>query len=206
LIPFVLLLICLAWWGLRRSVLRLGALVLAGASVLAFTADLHLSEILAPRVAALLERSAGSLDVLKSAMMRDGMWEWGLSKVGVAPSKEWLFGFGFEHMLELTGFADPRESNKTYGYVHNVFLGTRLTFGTVGLTCLLAAMLGAVLRIGRFIERPSGQVLALLLVSGLVLGFWSGNTVFSIPLLAVGLAVSLKVQGEEGRFMRKSRS
>jgi hypothetical protein len=46
----------------------------------------------------------------------------------------------------------------------------------------------------------------MLLVSGLVLGFWSGNTVFSIPPLAVGLAVSLKVQGEEGRVIRKSRS
>lgn len=207
LIAFVLPLICLAWWGLRRSVLKLGALALAGAFALTFATDLQWSDILAPRITAFLEKPFGSLDEFKSAIMRDGMWEWGLSQVGAAPPLQWLFGFGFEHMLELGGmFPDPREPNQTYGYVHNVLLGTMLTFGTVGLTCLLAAMLGALRRIGHLLKRPSGQILAMLLVSGLVLGFWSGNTVFSIPPLAVGLAVSLKVQGEEGRVIRKSRS
>lgn len=188
-------LIAVAWFGLWRSVLVLGSTILSGVLVRVLPINLQWREALSPRTAAFLETTLSSVDGLGDVIMRDGMWTWGLSKIGSASPIEWSLGFGFEHMLEIGDvFTDPLEPNMTYGYVHNVFLGTMLTFGAIGLACLLMVVLGAAGKIWRLRSRSCGQVLALLLASGLVMGFWSGNTVFSIPLLGVSLAVALKAR------------
>jgi hypothetical protein len=207
LVSFVIPTVIVAWFGLRRAVLVIGGLALVGALTSTLLIHVELSDVLAPRTLAWLDTQSGSMDELWDAIMRDGMWEWGMAKVGVAPPVEWTTGFGLQHMLEIGGiFTDPLEPNQTYGYVHNVFLGTMLTFGALGLTCLLAVMLGVARRIMHLRARPSGQVLMMLLLSALVMGFWSGNTPFSIPLLAVCLAVATKVRRDDGSLVNEARA
>lgn len=198
LVPLVVPLVTTVWFGLRRSLLVLGGVIMSAALASLIPIDLPWGEILSPRTAAFLKAPFTSLDGLAEAITRDGMWNWALSKMGQGSPLEWGTGFGFGHMLEIgVIFRDPLEPDQTYGYVHNVLLGTMLTFGAFGLVCLLAVVLGAMGRIWLLRARPSGQVLTMLLASGLVMGFWSGNTVFSIPLLAVSLAVSLRVRAME---------
>lgn len=178
-------------WG------ALGVLVagVAGALVVWCRLDMPLERLLSPRLLAAVQLTMSSPQELVSTFGRDGLWQWGTESIRGFSSLELLVGRGFDYMLMVPEIHwDPQAPDREFAYVHNVFLGTILSTGLLGFGLLLAALSGAVANIAACGDGLVRSALLLTIGGGIALGMWSGNTILSIPLLAIGLAISLRLR------------
>lgn len=194
-IPLALTFVVMKRWGCRGVVLF--AAIVAG-SVLLFnysSADSKNMWFSARSLHAIEIMQSRSTEI-QEGLLRNGIWQWSTERIERATIAELIGGVGLGYMIELgVDFNDRHDMANELSYSHNFALGTLLTSGVFG-GLLLAAVLIGVLR-HLWMLSVSRSMMAFVLVGGLLLGLWSGNTVFSIPILALILAVILKLRSHK---------
>lgn len=136
-----------------------------------------------------------NISLLETSVGRDGLVQWGLSRLEENNISEWVFGSGMEYMQDLKHSQELPNTLKGHSpyYIHNPILGTVLMFGGVG---LLSMMLLIVLPIFSLIRTKDRFLISFMFPILIVLGarsMMSGNTILSAPVFCASLLVAVSM-------------